>query len=460
MKNKGYAFFIFGGSGDLARKKIYPVLRKLYKEGELSNLRGIYALARDENGLPDLVKDWEEDFSKLFKFIPFDVTSNQSYAEIGKEIENLKGVELIFYLALPPTLFETTIRHLGSLLRKFSNPRKIVIEKPFGFNFLSADRLNNTLYKYFIEDEIYRIDHFLGKGAVQSIFSFRFSNSIFEGIWNKNFVDHVQISALEDIGVEGRAGYYDRIGALRDMVQNHLLQILAFLAMEPPCCLEPERIRDEKIKLLLSIREIRKKDVKSIAVRGRYKGYLQEEGVDPNSKTETFTALKLHIDNLRWQGVPFYLRTGKKLNRKLTEIVIVFKEIPGGFAKLLDCFPQPNVIAFQIAPKNVITLKIQLRPPAQRFISCPVESRLDFDMEEYYHEKIPEAYEMLIKDIIEGDHSLFIRADETLQAWKIVEPILEAWEEDDYIPEYEPGSWGPKEATELIERDGRRWLIV
>jgi len=428
MKNKGYAFFIFGGSGDLARKKIYPVLRKLYKEGQLSNLRGVYALARDENGLPELSKEWEEDFGKLFKFIPFDVTSNESYKNLGKEIENLKGVELIFYLALPPTLFETTIRHLGSLLRKFSNPRKIVIEKPFGFNFLSADRLNSVLHKYFIEDEIYRIDHFLGKGAVQSIFSFRFSNSIFEGIWNKNFVDHVQISALEDIGVEGRAGYYDRIGALRDMVQNHLLQILSFLAMEPPCCLEPERIRDEKIKLLLSIREIRKKDVKH--------------------------------DNLRWQGVPFYLRTGKKLNRKLTEIVIVFKEIPGGFAKLLDCFPQPNVIAFQIAPRNVITLKIQLRPPAQRFISCPVESRLDFDMEEYYHEKIPEAYEMLIKDILEGDHSLFIRADETLQAWKIVEPILEAWEEDDYIPEYEPGSWGPKEASELIEKDGRRWLIV
>ncbi len=460
MGNRGYAIFIFGGSGDLARKKIYPVLRKLYKEDGIPNLKAVYGLARDENGIPELLKEWEEDFKKIFKFISFDVFSDESYNILAKEIEKLKGTELIFYLALPPTLFETTIRHLGATLRKFSNPRKIVIEKPFGFDFLSADRLNNVLYKYFIEDEIYRIDHFLGKGAVQSIFSLRFSNSIFEGIWNKNFVDHVQISALESIGVEGRAGYYDRIGALRDMVQNHLLQILAFIAMEPPCCLEPERIRDEKIKLLMSIREIRKKDVKNFAVRGRYKGYTEEEGVDPSLKTETFTALKLYIDNLRWQGVPFYLRTGKKLNRKLTEIVIVFKEIPGVFAKLLDCVPQPNVIAIQIAPKNVITLKIQLRPPAQRFISCPVESRLDFDLEDYYKEKIPEAYEMLFRDIIEGDHSLFIRADETLQAWKIVEPILEAWAEDDYIPEYEPGSWGPKEAMELIERDGRRWLIV
>ncbi len=455
MNNK-VSIFIIGGTGDLSRKKLLPALANLYKRGEIPNLDKVYSLARAST------QEWEsvscsldQGFGKLCNFVPFDVKDSESHRSLEKLIQNIKG-EIIFYLAISPFLFEDTIRFLGPLLRKFTNPRKIVIEKPFGFDLESAKKLNNLIKRYFIEEEIYRIDHFLGKETVQNIFSLRFSNVIFEGIWNKNFIDHVQIVGIEDIGIEGRAAYYDKVGATRDMLQNHLLQMLAFLTMEPPCCMEAEFIRDEKVKLLRSIRKMDPSEVKDHVVKARYEGYIQEYGVSKDSQTETFVAAKLYIDNLRWQGVPFYLMTGKKLSKKLTQITVVFKEIPRMFSSLLDCKPNQNKVVFQSTPKNKMAVYLEIRPPAGRFLACPVETSIEFDFESYYNIKLPDAYQTLLSDIIHSDRSLFIRGDEVEIMWEIVDPILKA---DIPLSIYPQGIDIPTPAKELIEKDGREWYI-
>ena len=454
--SKRFSIFIIGGTGDLARKKLLPALSRLYTSGEIPNLDKVYSLARSE------AQEWKEvactldaDFGKLCNFIPFDVKDNSSYARLEEVLNSLEG-EFIFYLSISPFLFEDTIRRLGPILRKFTNPRKLVIEKPFGFDLQSARKLNDLLHRYFIEDEIYRIDHFLGKETVQNIFSLRFSNTIFEGIWNKNFIDHVQIVALEDVGIEGRAGYYDKIGAVRDMLQNHMLQMLSFLTMEPPCCMAPEFIRDEKVKLLRSVRRMDKTEVKSKVVKARYEGYLQEEGVSKDSRTETFVAVELYIDNPRWQGVPFYLATGKKLSKKLTQITVVFKEIPRMFMSLLDCKPKQNKVVFQSAPKSKMSVFLELRPPAGRFLACPMETEISFDFEEYYKIRLPDAYEVLLLDLIHGDRSLFIRGDEVELMWEIVQPILD---EDLPLHIYPQGVSLPEPARKLIESSGRNWYV-
>ncbi|WP_457600014.1 glucose-6-phosphate dehydrogenase [Hydrogenivirga sp.] len=452
--DREFAVFIFGGTGDLARRKLYPVLERLYRRGKLRGLKGVFALGRSVEKLKDYLSTLDEGFARFFRLLEFDVTDRESYEALGKEFAKLKGSELILYLALPPQLFETTIVHLGSLLRRFSNPRKIVIEKPFGFDLDSAKKLNFQLKRYFTEGEIYRIDHFLGKFPIQNILSVRFSNYIFEGIWNKNFIDNIQISALEELGLEGRASYYDRVGALRDMVQNHLLQILSFLAMEPPAVMEAERVRDEKVKVLSSIRRLSEGDIDRYAVRGRYRGYTEELGRASN--TETYAAVKLFIDNFRWEGVPFYLRTGKRLKRKVTQAVIVFKEVPGNFGKLLGCVPEQNKLVFEIAPSNEVRFFFEMAPP-EGFLACPVEREMELDLSP---DGVPEAYETLLEDVIEGDQTLFIREDESELAWEIVQPIIDRWKNDERIPEYEPGSWGPEEAEELIKRDGREWVLV
>ncbi len=446
------AFFIFGGTGDLARRKLYPVLERLILKGKLKNLRALYSLGRERKKIEDWERRFRENLRVPFKFLEFDVSRRESYLKLSEEIRNLGGSELILYLALPPQLFETTVLHLGPLLRNFTNPRKIVVEKPFGFDLISAKRLNFELSRYFTEREIFRIDHFLGKLQVQNILFVRFSNYLFEGVWNKNFIDSIQVSALEKVGLEGRTAYYDRIGALRDMVQNHLLQILSFLTMEPPALMEAEKIRDEKVKVLHSIRRVEVSEVDRFAVRGQYRGYTQELGRD--STTETYVALKLYIDNFRWEGVPFYLRTGKRLKEKKTEAVVVFKRVPANFGRLLGCVPQQDKLAFEIAPRNRLILRFQVMHP-EGLSTCSVES----SMESEVIEDAPKAYETLLEDILSGDQSLFIREDESELAWEIVQPLMERWKEGrPYL--YDPGSWGPKEAEELIERDGRRWILV
>ncbi len=454
--DKRVAFFILGGTGDLARRKLYPGIERLAKKGKLGKLVGVYALGRERGKIEAFEERFRREVSVPLRFIEFDVRARESYRKIAQEIENLPGVELIFYLALPPDLFETAVTHLGAFLRSFTNPRKIVVEKPFGFDLESAKRLNFQLKRYFTEREIYRIDHFLGKLQVQNILSVRFSNYIFEGIWNKNFIDNIQISALETVGLEGRVSYYDRVGALRDMVQNHMLQILSFLAMEPPAVMSAEKIRDEKVKVLESIRKIKTSEVKKFAVRGQYKGYREELGRESN--TETFVALKLYIQNFRWEDVPFYLRTGKKLKEKRTQAVVVFKEVPGNFGKLLGCMPQQNKLAFEIAPRNKLIFRFQVMPPSG-LLACTVESSMETDIAQSIEEP-PEAYETLLEDIVNGDQTLFIREDESELAWEIVQPIIESWEKDEELYLYEPGSWGPKEAEEFIRKDGRSWILV
>ncbi len=436
--NRSFSLFILGGTGDLAKKKLFPALSRLYAKGYLSGLDRVYSLARSKR------EDWEQvvcrldaGFGKLCNFLPFDARDWNSYAELGKLIEDLKGQELIFFLALSPYLFEDTIRNLGRLLRDYTNPRKVVIEKPFGFDLKSAKRLNDILHRYFIEEEIYRIDHFLGKDTIQNIFSLRFSNTIFEGIWNRNFIDHVQILALESVGVEGRGEFYDKVGAIRDMLQNHMLQMLAFVAMEPPAYMSEKFIRDEKVKVLNNTRIER-------LIRGQYEGYRQEIGVE-NSKTETFVLAKVLVENFRWHGVPFYLITGKALAQKLTQIVLVFREVPQSFTRLLDCKPHQNRIVFQTAPESKLQIVFELRPPTGRFMACPVETVMEYK----FPSEFEDAYEVLLLDIVEGDQSLFIRGDEIEALWQVVQPYLDLQDEPFIYPK---GVALPKEVEEFLPK--------
>ncbi|MFN3598954.1 MAG: glucose-6-phosphate dehydrogenase [Aquificaceae bacterium] len=443
--SESFSLFILGGTGDLARKKLFPSLSRLYAKGYLKGLDKVYSLARSKR------EDWEgvvctldRDLGKLCNFLPFDAKDWNSYQELEKVIEKLKGQELIFFLSLSPYLFEDAIRNLGRLLRNYTNPRKIVIEKPFGFDLSSAKRLNDLLHRYFIEEEIYRIDHFLGKDTIQNLFSLRFSNTIFEGIWNRNFIDHVQIVALERVGVEGRGEFYDRVGAIRDMLQNHMLQMLSFTAMEPPAYMMERFIRDEKVKVLRSTK-IEK------LIRGQYEGYLQEVGME-SSKRETFVCAKFVVENFRWQGVPFYLMTGKGLSKKLTQISIVFKEIPKSFTKLLDCIPKQNKIIFQSAPDSKLSIGFELRPPVGRFMACPIETFMEYK----FPTEFEEAYEVLLLDIFNGDQSLFIRGDEIEALWEIVEPYLDR-EDDPFI--YPKGIRIPKPAAEILSKENKEWFL-
>ncbi|MCX8060656.1 MAG: glucose-6-phosphate dehydrogenase, partial [Aquificaceae bacterium] len=292
--------------------------------------------------------------------------------------------------------------------------------------------------------EIYRIDHYLGKDTVQNIFSLRFSNIIFEGIWNKNFIDHVQIVALEKVGVEGRGEFYDKVGAIRDMLQNHMLQMLSFTAMEPPAQMSEKFIRDEKVKVLRNTRIER-------LLRGQYEGYAKEVGRE-SSTTETFLCAEVWVDNFRWKGVPFYIMTGKALEDKLTQITVVFKEVPHSFTRLLDCQPLQNRISFQMAPQSKLTITFELRPPSGRFMSCPVETSMEY----LFPSEFEEAYEVLLLDLIEGDQSLFIRGDEIEALWEVVQPFLKA-EEDPFL--YSRGVKVPQEALEFIQAEGRAWFL-
>jgi len=442
---KSFSLFIFGGTGDLAKRKLLPALSRLYRKGLLQGLDKVYSLARSPR------EDWEAitckldaGFGKLCNFIPFDVKEGRNYQELGKVIESLKGQELIFFLAISPYLFEPAILNLGRLLRNFTNPRKIVVEKPFGFDLESARKFNSLLHRYFVEEEIYRIDHFLGKDTVQNIFSLRFSNTLFEGIWNRNFIDHVQIVAIEDIGVEGRGEFYDKVGAIRDMLQNHMLEMLAFVCMEPPAYMSEEFIRDEKVKVLKSVRIDR-------LIRGQYEGYLNDVGLS-QSNTETLVCAKVLVENFRWDGVPFYLLTGKKLSRKLTQITLVFKSVPSSFTRLLDCVPQENKIIFQTAPESKLRITFELRPPTGRLVACPMETFVEYR----FPSEFEDAYEVLLLDIVEGDPSLFIRNDEIEALWHVVQDYLNT-QEKPFL--YQAGTDLPEEVQSFIAVDGKRWLL-
>jgi glucose-6-phosphate 1-dehydrogenase len=469
-----HLFVVFGATGDLMRRKLLPALARLGSRGALrqSVVLGVGRSGWDDarfrtwahealeaTGLGgEALGRWPE--ACLF-FHSIGPGRPEDYGALRARIEALeREFELpgnrVFYLALPPHAFAPTIEGLGrSGLHRGSGWVRLVIEKPFGLDLTSAQDLNARIHAHFDEQQVYRIDHYLGKETVQNLLTFRFANPIFESLWNRDRVDHVQITVAETIGIEGRLDYYDHVGALRDMVQNHLTQLLTLVAMEPPAAFEPEAIRNEKVKVLRSVEPIRRED----AVFGQYErgwvggrevpGYREEIGAP--SRTETFVALRLEIANWRWQGVPFYLRTGKRMERRVSQVVVRFRPAPVALFGP-DCRAEPNALVVTIQPDEGFDLYFSVKSPGQpiRFAT----ERLHFRYAEAFG-PLPDAYETLLPDILAGDQSLFVRADEVEEAWRLYTPLLENPPE---VHPYPAGTWGPAAADGLLRREGRGWF--
>lgn len=487
--------FIFGGSGDLNQRKLTPALYNLFLDEWLPEKFAVVGLGRTEyddetfrGHLYEAVQEfsrrkgemnghWKE-FSNFVSYLQMDAEDAASYSKIAdrvKEFEQQFGEHpnVIFYLAVAPQLVPDIATKLGALnICKDTRCTRIVVEKPFGHDLKSAQTLNGLLAQMFDEDQIYRIDHYLGKETVQNIIALRFANALFEPIWNRNYIEHVQITVAETVGVEGRGGYYEQSGALRDMVQNHILQLLCMIGMEAPVSFDANEIRNKKVDVLNAIRKIKRDEVQAYAVRGQYsdgwiqgkevKGYRQEEKVDPHSPVETFAAVKFYIDNWRWQDVPFYVRTGKAMHQKTSIITIQFKPAPHyAFPPEAAETWRPNRLTISIQPEMDIRLRFQAKRPGQTMTLNPVDMIFSYhDAYEEGHE--PEAYETLLLDVMEGNATQFMRADQVDAAWKVVMPIIEAWEARPPVdfPNYAPGSWGPEDAEALIARDGHNWVTL
>jgi glucose-6-phosphate 1-dehydrogenase len=484
--------FIFGGSGDLNYRKLSPALYNLFIDEWMPEKFGIVGIGRSQyndeeyrkrllNGIQSFSRrkgepngHWDE-FSQHVTYLQMDAEKEGDYQKIAevvkaKEAEMGEHPNVIFYLSVAPQLMPDIAKRLGSLkLCGETATTRIVLEKPFGHDLKSAHELNQLLMSMFKEEQIYRIDHYLGKESVQNILSLRFANALFEPIWNRNYIDHVQITVSETVGLEGRGGYYEQSGALRDMVQNHILQLMCMVAMEAPVSFDANEIRNKKVDVLNAIRRISKEDVNQFAVRGQYgegwmkgekvPGYKQEKGVEANSSTETFAAVKFYIDNWRWQDVPFYVRTGKRMNQKASNITIQFKAAPN-FAfppEAADTW-RSNRLTIAIQPEMEVRLRFQAKKAGQSMTLNPVD--MIFNPKDNEHE--PEAYETLLLDVMEGNPTLFMRADQVEAAWKIVMPILETWESRSpaNFPNYTPDSWGPEDAEALIARDGKNWITM
>jgi glucose-6-phosphate 1-dehydrogenase len=491
------AIVIFGASGDLAQRKLIPAIYELAREGLLDERSYVVGYSRSpmtDEQFRKVAREavekharskpidealWQK-LSPRFYYTQADYGSAEDHARVGATLNRLDqkfgaSGNRLFYLATPPDAFGDIVTRLGEreLAEKGQNrdPKiwhRIIIEKPFGHDLATARALNELLHKYFDEEQIFRIDHFLGKETVQNLLVLRFANSVFEPIWNYKYIDHVQMTVAEDIGVGTRGGYYDKSGALRDMVQNHMFQLMALVAMEPPASLDAISIRDEKVKVFKSIRPIRPNAVDDQTVRGQYgagesngektEGYRKEKGVPPDSKSESFAAVKLYVDNWRWSGMPFYLRTGKFLPKKLSEVVVRFRSPPLTlFQKQCESPVYPNDLILRVQPEEGISWRLNGKVPGGQMNIKPVA--LDMLYKTTFHKAAPEAYERLIYDAMLGDQTLFIRADEVEAAWAVIDPIEQGWRESKRDPEeYTPGTWGPKRSLELIEHDGRRWL--
>jgi glucose-6-phosphate 1-dehydrogenase len=493
------AIVIFGATGDLTRRKLLPALYRLTQQRLVPNEFAILGTGRQslsddefrklmkagitefgsEDGLDEA--SWQS-FAKHIFYLGGDFNDAELYPQLKTRLEALDTQfatqsNRIFYLATAPDFFGPIAKQLGAAA--IAKPVKvgprsvktrawtrIIVEKPFGRDLESAQTLNKMLASVFDESQIYRIDHYLGKETVQNLLVFRFGNSIFEPLWNRQYIDHVQITNAETIGVEGRGAYYEKAGALRDMIQNHVFQVTSLIAMEPPASLSANGVRDEKIKAMQSVRPLPAARIEELAVRGQYgpgtvlgdtvPGYREEPGVNPNSSTETFAALKLYLDNWRWSGVPFYLRSGKHLQKHITEIAIQFKEVPQRLFPNADSPLQPNVLVIRIQPNEGISLRFAAKLPGQAMRIRSVN--MDFRYGSSFGGKPPEAYERLLLDCMLGDSTLYARRDMVERGWEIVTPILEAWKTPaPDFPNYEAGSWGPQAAFELIQRDDRDW---
>ena len=487
---------IFGASGDLTKRKLIPALYNLALDKRLPDRFAVVGYARSEMSheafrekMREAVKEFSrtgladraawEAFAKTLYYVRGGYDENDGFHSLREFIDGFdRGSRVlparVFYLAIPPDLYGTTVERIAAMdlapkdLDGEQPRARVVIEKPFGADLQTARELNRRIHDVLDERQIYRIDHYLGKETVQNIMVFRFANAVFEPIWNRRYVDHVQITAAETVGVENRGGYYEEAGVVRDMFQNHLLQLLCMTAMEPPVGLDADAVRDEKGKLLKSVRHIAPEEVATAAVRGQYGpgkfageemvGYRQEPGVAKSSTTVTYAAMRLFIDNWRWEGVPFYLRSGKRMPKRVTEIAIQFKRPPLLLFKAHAVEDvNPNVLVMRIQPDEGVSLTFEVKPPGHDMIIRPLS--LDFNYEEAFGNSPPEAYEALLEDCIEGDSTLFTRHDWVELAWSLMDPIIQVWNlsRPKNFPNYDAGFWGPKEADEFMAREGRRW---
>ena len=485
---------IFGAGGDLTWRKLVPALYNLFLDDWLPENFALVGVDKKDLSVQDFTdrlrdgvdrfsrrgetddESWKPFADQVREFINADFNDDEKFQELSECISDLEEewdaqATHIFYYATPPSLVETLTRQLGNMgFHQNREQSRIVVEKPFGHDYESAKAVNQKLLNVFEERQIYRIDHYLGKETVQNILAFRFANALFEPVWDRRYIDNVQITVGEQVGVEHRGGYYDQAGALRDMVQNHLFQVLCLIAMEPPLSFDADEIRNKKLDLLRAVREFPEDSVREYAVRGQYgsgwiegdevQSYREEQQVDPESQTETFAALKVYVDNWRWQGVPFYLRTGKRLARQVSEVSIQFHVVPHQtfpFTALQNC--QPNRLIIRIQPEEGIILRFQAKQPGPAVTLNNVN--MEFSYQDAFDAEPPEAYETLLLDVMQGDATLFMRADQVETAWKILMPVLHVWDAVDPLdfPDYRAGSWGPEAAVELIARDGRSWQL-
>jgi glucose-6-phosphate 1-dehydrogenase len=478
------AIVIFGASGDLTRRKLFPAIYSLAVRNLLPDELAVVGVARTQGTDAEFREQMkaavgefgrdpidEKAWKRLatgMHYVATDFASDEGEDELADlltKLDEKHGTQgnRVYYLAVPPAAISTLIEEIGSRRGERSGWTRLIVEKPFGTDRSSASRLNEEIHRYFDEREIFRIDHYLGKETVQNMLALRFANGIFEPIWNRQFVDHVEITVAESIGIEGRAAFYESAGAIRDVFQNHLLQLVALTAMEPPTDFTSESVRNEKVKVLRAIRPPGSKRV----VRGQYRGgyvegrevpgYREEPGVSPRSTTETFVAAKLYVDNWRWAGTPFYVRVGKRLAKRETTIAIQFKRAPHPpFAKAASEGVSPNVLLVHIQPDEGVSLGIGAKVPGQGMTLRTVH--MDFLYGGAFRTELPEAYERLILDCLLGDATLFTRADEVDEQWALVDSVVATWKRDrTRFPNYDAGSWGPSEADELVRRDGRAW---
>ena len=483
---------VFGGTGDLTHRKLMPALYNLQAEGMLPRNFAVVSVGRREKTDDEYRNEVYESIKKFSRFEmkehrwdqikdriyyqQFDFDDDEGYVRLNgflKELDvkhNSQG-NRVYYLSVAPQYFDVIVEklHVNKMAENEGSWERVVIEKPFGRDLQSARFLNKKITDVFKEENTYRIDHYLGKEMLQNIMVIRFANMLFEPTWNNQFIDNVQISLSETVGVGTRGGYYEQAGALRDMLQNHMLQILTLIAMEPPVDLKTESIRDEKVKLLRGLQEFTPEMVRENVVRGQYMsgiidnkevvGYRQEEKVDQSSDTETFLALKVQIENFRWAGVPFYIRTGKMMPAKSTEVVIQYKSLP----KILYAKEyrelEPNLLVIRIQPKEGVFFQFNAKKPGSIETTIPVQ--MDFSHIAEFGNNTPEAYEKLISDVMKGDSTLFTRWDEVEYSWKFVDAISENWlNEESNFPNYKAGTWGPQESDELLTRDKRKWWNI